>query len=261
MKSKEKAGSINPAPDKKLKGFSGRKPYIAYYRVSTDKQGIRGLGIEAQRTAVKNYLKDKYPPSFSFTERESGKKAHRPELDKALDLCKKKRGILIVAKLDRLSRDLHFITSLEQAKIDFICCDMPQADKFTVNILGTMAQWEREQISKRTKAALAELKKKGKKLGWHNSKVRKGLKAYWKANKKPALIGRPPKKKIIKPKGLSRADSFADKLKPVLTLLTEQGLTLEQTANKLQAMGIKTRQGHNTWRITQVVRLKKRIGL
>ena len=262
MKQKTNPDSFKPASGKEPKRPSSDRTYVAYYRVSTDKQGIRGLGIKAQKTAVKTYLKDKYPPDFEFTEVESGKKSKRPELEKALALCKKEKGILIVAKLDRLSRDLHFITSIDKAKIDFLCCDMPQADKFTINIMGTMAQWEREQISKRTRSALAELKRKGKKLGWHNPKIKKALKAYWKENKKSAPVGRPPKKKMIRPKDfISQADSFAEKLKPVLSLLIEQGLTLEQTAKKLQSMGIKTRQGHNIWGITQIVRLRKRLGL
>ena len=236
------------------------RPYIAYYRVSTDKQGIKGLGIKAQETAVKNYLKDKYPPAFSFTEVESGKKSKRPALMKALALAKKEKAILVVAKLDRLSRDLHFITSLEKAKINFICCDYPDMDKLQLHIMGSIAQWEREQISKRTKAALSELKKQGKKLGWHNPKIRAAQKAYWKSHKKAKKQPKPKKKKVIKP-FISQADSFAQSLKHTLTLLKEQGLTLEQTAKKLESMKIKTRQGHDSWRITQVVRLKKRLGL
>ena len=240
------------------------RPYIAYYRVSTDKQGIRGLGITAQKTAVKNYLKDKYPPDWEFTESESGKKNKRPELQKALALAKKEKGILIVAKLDRLSRDLHFITSLEKAKIDFLCCDYPSMDKLQLHIMGSVVQWEREQISKRTKEALAELKKKGKKLGWNNPKVRAGQIAYWKNYKKKKI--KQEKKKQIKrtetnKQNISRADQFANGIKPVLSLLKEQGLTLEKTANKLQDMGIKTRHGKINWHITQVVRIQKRLGL
>lgn len=240
-----------------MKTNKTKRPFIAYYRLSTNKQGI---GIEAQKTAVKAYLKDKYPPDYSFKEIESGKKSNRPELEKALALCKKEKGILIVAQLDRLSRDLHFITSLEKAKIDFICCDYPSMDKLQLHIMGSLAQWEREQISKRTKSALAELKKKGKKLGTHNPKIKSALKAYWKKHKKPVKLGRPLKKKIQIQDKRSKADLFADKMRPVLSLLKEQGLTLEQTAQKLEKMKIKTRQGHSNWRITQVVRLQKRMG-
>ena len=250
--------TTNPKGD--LMKTTHKKPFIAYYRVSTSKQGIRGLGITAQRSAVKNYLKDKYPPEYSFKEVESGKKDHRPELFKALDLCIETKGTLIVAKLDRLSRDLHFITSLEKAKIDFVCCDMPQADKFTINMFGVMAQWERDQISKRTKAALKELKRKGKKLGWHNPKIKKALRAYWKANKKPPKPPKIKQKKVVKPR-ISRADQFAQNLKPTVLLMLDQGLTIEQMAKKLTSMKVITRRGRKKWGCTQVVRLRKRLGL
>ena len=237
------------------------RSYIAYYRVSTAKQGKKGLGISEQKTAVKNYLKKKYPPAYSFTEIESGKKSKRPELLKALELAKKERGVLIVAKLDRLSRDLHFITSLEKAKIDFVCCDYPNMDKLQLHIMGSLAEWEREQISKRTKLALAELKKKGKKLGWHNAKVKRGLKAYWKKNKKPAVIGRPKKKKPTPKVFVSKAEQYANSLRTTFTLIIEKGLTLEQMAKELGRLKVKTRQGHDTWDIKQVVRLLKRLEL
>ena len=241
------------------------RPYIAYYRVSTGKQGIRGLGISAQKTAVKNYLKQKkrkFPPAYSFTEQESGKKSHRPKLIEALDLTYDLDGILIVAKLDRLSRDLHFITAIQKAKIDFVCCDMPQADRLTINLIGTLAQWEREQISKRTKGALAELKKKGRRLGWNNPKVRKGIKTYWKAYKK----AHPKKEKIKKIKKekeafVSQADKFAESLRGTFMLLLERDFTLKQMAQKLTKMPVKTRQGNKNWSITQVVRVLKRLGL
>ncbi len=244
-----------------------RRPYIAYYRVSTDKQGIKGLGISAQKTAVKKFLKEqkrKFPPEHSFTEIESGKKTHnRPKLIEALDLTYGLKGILIVAKLDRLSRDLHFITSIEKAKIDFICCDYPQMDKLQLHLMGTLAEWEREQISKRTKLALAELKKKGKKLGWHNPKIRKALKAYWKVHKKPKPtyqeIKRAKEKKAETE--LSKADQYAEQIMPALILLIEQGLTLEQMAEELERLKVKTRWGNKNWSITQVARLRTRLGI
>ena len=242
-----------------------KRPYIAYYRVSTAKQGKKGLGISAQKTAVKKFLKEKkreFPPEHSFTEIESGKKTHnRPRLIKALDLTYDLKGILIVAKLDRLSRDLHFITSIEKAKIDFVCCDYPNMDKLQLHIMGSLAEWEREQISKRTKLALAELKKKGKKLGWHNAKVKRGLKAYWKKNKKPAVIGRPKKKKPTPKVFVSKAEQYANSLRTTFTLIIEKGLTLEQMAKELGRLKVKTRQGHDTWDIKQVVRLLKRLEL
>ena len=232
------------------------------YRVSTDKQGVSGLGLNSQKDAVKKYLKDKYPPEFQFTEVESGKNSDRPELQKALELCKKEGAILIVAKLDRLSRDLHFITSLSKAKIKFICCDMPEATPLTINIMGTLAQWEREQISIRTKQALAQLKKQGVKFGYHDPRTRKGLEKRW--NRLRKIKAKAPKKikknkeVIIKVK---RVDAFAENLRPTFKLLKEQGLTLEQMSQKLVSLGVKTRQGKQTWNITQVVRIRKRLNI
>ena len=237
------------------------RPFIAYYRVSTGKQGVTGLGIKAQKTAVKNHLKTKYPPNYEFIEAESGKKTKRPQLAKALDLAKKKKGVLIVAKLDRLSRDLHFITSLEKSKIDFICCDYPSMDKLQLHIMGSIAQWEREQISRRTKLALAELKKQGIKLGWHNPKIRAGIKAYWKTRKKPKPIKPIKKTPSQPPKVMSQADQFAENMRPVISFMLNQGLTLEEIAKELKKMKIKTRRGYRCWRVCQVVRLRDRLGL
>ena len=236
--------------------------YVAYYRVSTDKQGASGLGLEAQKDAVKKYLKDKYPPEFQFTEIESGKNSDRPELKKALELCKKEKAVLIVAKLDRLSRDLHFITSLSKAKIKFICCDMPEATPLTINIMGTLAQWEREQISNRTKQALAQLKKQGMKFGYNHPKTRAGLERRWKLLKKnkakaPKKI-KQKKELIIRTK---KADAFAESLRTTFQLLKEQGLSLSQMSQKLASLGVKTRQGKQAWNKTQVVRIRKRLNI
>ena len=239
-----------------------KQKYITYYRVSTEKQGVSRLGLASQKDAVKNHLKNKYPPDFHFKEIESGKTSDRPELQKALELCKKEKAVLIVAKLDRLSRDLHFITSLSKAKIKFICCDMPEATPLTINLMGALAQWEREQISNRTKQALTQLKKKGKKLGSHNPKTKAGLKKYWKTLKKNKVK---TTKRIKKTKevriNIKKADAFAEILRPTFKLLKEQGLTLEKMTKKLVSLGVKTRQGKKDWNITQVVRIRKRLNI
>ena len=150
------------------------KTFVAYYRVSTGKQSKE---MPAQKNAVKNYLKNFWPPEKSFTEIESGGNNSRPELQKALAYCKDHNATLVVAKLDRLSRDLGFIAHL-QDNIDFVCCDMPQATRETIGFMAVIARWEREQIAKRTKEALAEKKKKGVKLGSHNPRVQKGLEKW-----------------------------------------------------------------------------------
>jgi DNA invertase Pin-like site-specific DNA recombinase len=138
--------------------------YVVYYRVSTKKQGLSGLGLEAQRTIVENFIKNNEVIN-EFTEIETGKSANRPQLNKALECCKSNNATLIVAKLDRLSRNLHFVTSLQMANVDFVCCDMPSANRLTVHIIAAIAENEAQLISQRTKAALAEKKKQGVKLG------------------------------------------------------------------------------------------------
>jgi len=137
--------------------------YIAYYRVSTSAQGRSGLGLEAQRQAVHSFIGS--PPAHEFTEIESGKRADRLELRRALDFAELTNSTLIVAKLDRLSRDVEFLSRMQKASIKIIFADMPFADSFMIGIMAQVAQWEREQISARTKAALRAAKARGQKLG------------------------------------------------------------------------------------------------
>ncbi len=138
---------------------------ITYYRVSTDRQGKSGLGLEAQQDSVKRFISDKYNVLNSYIEIESGKNNHRPELHKAVEECKKNKAVLIIAKLDRLSRNVAFISSLMDAGIEFIAVDNPQANKLMIHILAAFAEHEREQISIRTKDALKAAKQRGVKLG------------------------------------------------------------------------------------------------
>lgn len=141
--------------------------YVAYYRVSTAQQGRSGLGLEAQQGDVKRYCNGNI--IASFTDIESGKHNNRPELLKAIELCKELNAVLIIAKLDRLSRNVEFIAKLMNSKIVFKCCDMPEADSFTIHIFAALAQREREMISSRTKSALKALKDRGIKLGSPNN--------------------------------------------------------------------------------------------
>jgi len=138
--------------------------YVVYYRVSTKKQGQSGLGLEAQKTIIENYTKNNSIIA-EYTEIETGKSANRPKLNEALQVCKENNATLIVAKLDRLARNLHFVTSLQAANVDFICCDMPTANRLTIHIIAAIAENEANLISIRTKQALAEKKKQGIKLG------------------------------------------------------------------------------------------------
>ena len=133
--------------------------FVAYFRVSTDRQGKSGLGLAAQREAVMSYLDGgRWALVDEFTEVESGKRNDRPELVKALAACKKQKAKLVIAKLDRLSRNLAFIAALMDSGVEFVAVDNPHANKLTIHILAAVAQHEREMISERTKAAMAAAK-------------------------------------------------------------------------------------------------------
>ena len=243
-----------------------KKRFVAYYRVSTKKQASE---MPAQKTAVKNYLKNFWPPEASFTEVESGAKNGRPELAKALAYCKEHKATLVVAKLDRLSRDLGFIASL-QDDLDFVCCDMPQATRETIGFMAVMARWEREQIGKRTKEALAEKRKEGVKLGSHNPKVLAGLEK-WRAEQavkraekqaqKQALKAEKRKAGVaLKSKGPSKRELADREVLPTIKALRGQGFSFERVAQALNQGGIRTRRGQ-LWRQTSVIRVAQRNGL
>ena len=140
--------------------------WISYLRVSTDRQGKSGLGIEAQRSAVADFLNGgNWSLVKEFVEVESGKRSDRPMLAEAIKACRVYGAKLVIAKLDRLSRDAHFLLGLEKAGVDFVATDMPNANRLTVGIMAMVAEEERRMISKRTKDALAAAKRRGKKLG------------------------------------------------------------------------------------------------
>ncbi len=150
-------------------------PYVAYYRVSTDKQGRSGLGLEAQQKAVESFIGR--APNHEFRETESGKRSDRPELAKALDLAELTQATLIVAKLDRLSRDAEFLHRLLKHKVQIVFADMPFADKMVISVMAALAEWEREQISKRTKAALEAAKARMTVLGGDRGNLTAALRA------------------------------------------------------------------------------------
>ena len=248
-----------------------RKRFVAYYRVSTGKQNSE---MPAQKRAVKNYLKSFWPPEASFTEVESGAKNGRPELAKALAFCKAHGATLVVAKLDRLSRDLGFIASL-QDDVDFVCCDMPQATRETIGFMAVMARWEREQIGKRTKEALAEKRRAGVALGAHNPKVQAGL-IRWrqKQAQKKALraVDKTQPDNILRFKPLkasvkvkrefkrSKVQQADQAVLSVIKCLRGQGLSFEKVARSLNQESVPTRRG-GKWTDMQVIRIVKRNGL
>jgi DNA invertase Pin-like site-specific DNA recombinase len=140
--------------------------FISYLRVSTDKQGRSGLGLEAQRKAVADYLNGgRWTLVTEVVEVESGKRADRPKLAEALRLCRLHNATLVIAKLDRLSRDAHFLLGLQKAGVRFVAADMPEANEMVVGIMAVVAQAERKMISHRIKVALAAAKARGQKLG------------------------------------------------------------------------------------------------
>ncbi|WP_336492486.1 recombinase family protein [Methylobacterium nigriterrae] len=140
--------------------------FVAYYRVSTAKQGASGLGLEAQRAAVVRFLESgRADVVAEFTEVESAKRADRPELARAIQACRVYGARLVIAKLDRLSRDAHFLLGLEKAGVDFVAADMPNANRLTVGIMAMVAEEERRLISARTKAVLAAARVRGAVLG------------------------------------------------------------------------------------------------
>src|SRR3984893_14687353 len=140
--------------------------WISYLRVSTDRQGKSGLGIEAQRNSVTDFLNGgQWGLVKEYTEVESGKRTDRPMLAEAIKTCRAYGAKLVIAKLDRLSRNAHFLLGLEQAGVDFVAADMPNANRLTVGIMAMVAEDEGRRISLRTKEALAAAKRRGKKLG------------------------------------------------------------------------------------------------
>lgn len=154
---------VLPSTDRRGKDV----PWIAYFRVSTDRQGVSGLGLDAQRDAVERYV-DHVGGNLiaAYTEIESGKShKNRPQLQEALDECRKRKARLVIAKLDRLARSVAFIANLMEAGVEFRAVDMPEANKLLLHMMAAFAEHERDAISQRTKAALAAAKARGVKLG------------------------------------------------------------------------------------------------
>ena len=211
--------------------------FISYIRVSTDKQGKSGLGLEAQKKAIEDYLNGgKWKLLQEFVEIETGKNNERIELRKALKQCKMTGATLIIAKLDRLSRNLAFIGAIMESGVEFIACDMPTANKFTIHILAAVAEHEAAMISARTKVALAAAKARGKKLG--NSRN---------LSKVAAAKGRIAGVRALQVK----ADSFAKDIFPVINEF--KGMSLHKIASELNERKVLTARGKaGTWTATAV---------
>jgi len=203
----------------------------AYLRVSTQRQGQSGLGLEAQRKAIEHLLDGQ--PYEEFIEIESGKKSKRPKLEEAIAYCRKHKCKLVIAKLDRLARNVHFISGLMETGIDFVAADMPNADRFMLHVYAAMAEEEGRRISERTKAALAAAKSRGVELG-------KNGKLLAKANRDAAKV-------------------FALKIGSKFPLLgITHDMAMAEIAERLNDAGLKTREG-GIWYKSTVSRLLERL--
>ena len=216
--------------------------YIAYYRVSTDKQGASGLGLEAQQEAVQAFLKA--APDLAFTEIESGACSTRPELAKALAACKQHKATLVVAKLDRLARDVQMILSIVDSGINVRFIDLPEIDpssatgRFMLTMMASIAELERRIISRRTKAALKAKKARGEKLG--SPDPSKGVQASIEAKK-------------------AAAAAFDAQVLPFIRKFQQAGhKTSRAIADQLTLAGVQTYRGGNRWGHAQVCEILRR---
>ena len=214
--------------------------YVAYYRVSTDKQGRSGLGLDAQREAVARHAAGCGGiVAAAFEEVESGRRGDRPQLAAAMAECRLRRGVLLIAKLDRLARDAHFLLGLEKAGVEFVAADMPHANRLTIGVMVLVAEEEARATSARTKAALAAAKARGVKLG--NPRLRPGN-ALTASDARAAWSGQ-------------AAHRAAEVLPYVEAARRAGAATLQQLADALTARGIRTPRGGERWRPWQVRRV------
>ena len=208
--------------------------FVAYYRVSTERQGRSGLALEAQQHAVQNHLRTCGGILIGeYTEIETGKRNERPQLQMAMAAVKKEKGRLVIAKLDRLARNAAFVLNLMESGIDFVAADMPYANKLTIQIMAAFAEHERDQISQRTKAALAAAKAQGVELGANGKVLAKQHKA--------------------------EAQQRANSLRVCVDAIKKEGYTtVRDICAQLNALGINTPTGKR-WHPTTTYRLLKRL--
>ena len=219
--------------------------FISYIRVSTSKQGINGLGMDAQRKAIETFLNcGNWELIAEYAEVESGKKSDRSELKKALEHCKRTKSTLVIAKLDRLSRSVAFLSNLMESGVEFIAVDMPFANKLTVHIMASMAEHEREMISKRTKDALAAAKARGVRLGnpqgLPEDATKKGV---------PISLER----------RAAKADAYSQSMYPIIKDLMDKGLSLNAIAKRMMEKKELTPRGGSKWTPTTVKQIMKRV--
>ena len=220
---------------------------IGYQRVSTRQQGQSGLGLESQEAAIRAFAGQKGATIIGmYTEVESGRRSDRPQLGRALAHARRSKATLCVAKLDRLSRNVAFLSALLESKVDFTCCDNPHANKLTIHILACIAEHEAEMISKRTKDALAAYKARGGKLGGQLPQCRNLTEADRAkgAHRSGEVVSR------------AANEAYADLL-PELATYKAEGLSLRDIAGRLNEQGHTTRRGR-PWNPVQVARVLER---
>ncbi len=217
--------------------------FVAYYRVSTERQGKSGLGLEAQRAAVLSFVAGQGALLSECTEIETGKRGDRPELAKALAHAKRTGATLVIAKLDRLARNVAFVSSLMEAEVDFLACDNPTANRLTVHILAAVAEDEARRISERTKAALMAYRSRGGLLGSQHPKCRS---LSQDASRKGQVSGAA--------RNRERALAAYSDLLPLMKDLQNSGRSLRAISRNLNELGHTTRTG-KPWEATQVRRV------
>ena len=219
--------------------------FVAYYRVSTDKQGKSGLGLEAQREAVARYLNGgNWTLAAEYTEIESGKNNARPELQKAIAAAKLYGAKLIIAKLDRLARNVAFVSNLMESGVEFIAVDFPEANRLTVHILAAVAEHEAAMISQRTKAALAAAKARGKALGGNRGVIIDDA-----ARKRSRAVR------------AAKATTRAGQLLPMIEDIKASGITsLNAIARELTARKVPAARGGMSWTAMGVSRALTQAG-
>jgi len=222
--------------------------FVSYLRVSTARQGASGLGLEAQRDAVSRYLNGgSWTLVKEVVEVESGKRNDRPAIAEAVRLCRIHRATLVIAKLDRLARNLHFVSGLMESGIQFIAVDNPSANDLTVHILAAVAQSEAKAISERTKAALAAAKTRGVKLGG----LRGPAATFAALSREGSAAGAAVR--------AAKAAKRVEDLLPVMENICEEGnVSLRAIAAELNARGIETPRG-SKWHPAQVQRILRKL--
>lgn len=221
------------------------KPVICYYRVSTKRQGESALGLEGQEAAVRDYAERNGGKILrGYTEVESGKRADREELRKAISHAKRAKATLVVAKLDRLARNVAFTSALMESGVDFVACDNPHANRLTIHILAAVAEDEARRISERTKSALAAAKRRGTKLGSSRQGHWDGLEHRRQAG---AKLGA---KRSAEANRQAANEAYEDIL-PTIREHRDAGLSLRKIADELNSEGYTTRRG-KPWNPMQV---------